>query len=126
MRQFGVLDRINLLTSQHIYYSCAVDASPLFYWQTWGPIDSLIKLEILEPVNKQAHIDQIDQISFAMACHESSISVQNVGRRYNYSVHLPEDKTGYPLVLHYHRNISPTGTLKVMGEQDSEFRISDR
>jgi SAM-dependent methyltransferase len=85
------------------------------YWALW----LLDNLEILERVNKQAHVDQI---SFAMACHELSISVENVGRKYNYPLHLPEDKIGYPLMLHYHRNISPTGTLEVAGEQDFEFQ----
>ena len=87
-------------------------------WQHWA-LWLLDNLEILERVNKQAHVDQI---SFAMACHELSIPVENIGRKYNHPLHLPEDKIGYPLILHYHRNISPTGTLEVAGEQDFEFQ----
>ena len=85
------------------------------YWANW----LLANLEILTEVNKQAHVDQI---SFALATHELSLTVEDVGREYNYPLHLPEYKTGYPAIIHYHRNISPTGTLKVEGEQDAEFK----
>ena len=85
------------------------------YWADW----LLENLEILTEVNKQAHVDQN---SFALATHELSLSVADVGREYNYPLHLPKDKTGYPAILHYHRNISPTGSLKVEGEQDAVFK----
>lgn len=84
------------------------------YWADW----LLDNLEILTQVNKQAHVDQI---SFALAVHELSLPVTDVGRMYNYPLHLPNDKTGYPAILHYHRNVSPTGILEVIGEQDAEF-----
>ena len=85
------------------------------YWADW----LIGNLEILTEVNKQAHIDQI---SFALATHELSLPVADVGREYNYPLHLIADKTSYPAILHYHRNISPTGTLKVERMQDAEFQ----
>ena len=85
------------------------------YWAGW----LLDNLEILIAVNKQAHVDQI---SFALATHELSCCVANVGREYNYPLHLPEDKTGYPAILHYHRQISPMGTLEVAAKQSEEFQ----
>ena len=85
------------------------------YWADW----LLDNLEILTQVNKQAHVDQI---SFALATHELSLPVADVGRIYNYPLHLPDTKTGYPAILHYHRHVSPTGMLKVEGEQDGEFQ----
>lgn len=78
----------------------------------------LDNLEILTQVNKQAHVDQI---SFALTTHELSLPVTDVGRMYNYPLHLQDPKTGYPAILHYHRNVSPTGMLEAMGEQDAEF-----
>lgn len=86
-------------------------------WQHWA-LWLIKNLEILERINKQAHVDQI---SFAMATHELALPVKNIGRKYNYPLHLAEDKTGYPLVLHYHRNVSPTGMLEATGAQDAEF-----
>ena len=82
-------------------------------WQHWANW-LLANLEILTEVNKQAHVDQI---SFALATHELSLTVRDVGREYNYPLHLPDCKTGYPAIIHYHRNIFPTGTLKVKGER---------
>lgn len=84
------------------------------YWADW----LLDNLEILTQVNKQAHVDQI---SFALATHELSLPVADVGRMYNYPLHLTDAKAGYPAILHYHRNISPTGLLEVVGERDAEF-----
>ena len=84
------------------------------YWADW----LLDNLEILTQVNKQAHVDQI---SFALAVHELYLPVTDVGRMYNYPLHLPDNKTGYPAILHYHRNVSPTGILEVVGQQDAEF-----
>ncbi|WP_319420080.1 class I SAM-dependent methyltransferase [Pleurocapsa sp. FMAR1] len=87
-------------------------------WQHWA-LWLLANLEILEKVNKQNHVDQI---SFALATHELSLVTQNIDRQYNYPIHLSNYKTGNPKVLHYHRNISPTGMLVVGGEQDVEFK----
>lgn len=85
------------------------------YWADW----LLANLEILTQVNKQAHVDQI---SFALATHELSLPVADIGRMYNYPLHLTDAKAGYPAIFHYHRNVSPTGMLEVIGEQDAEFQ----
>ncbi|MEL7409485.1 MAG: class I SAM-dependent methyltransferase, partial [Cyanobacteria bacterium J06558_2] len=87
------------------------------YWALW----LIENCSILKRINKQDHVDQI---SFAMASHELSLSVEQINRQFNYPLHLEEEKTGYPRVIHYHRNISPTGMLEVTGEQDSEFSLA--
>lgn len=86
-------------------------------WQHWA-LWLIENISILEQVNKQAHVDQI---SFAMASHELSFPVVNIERKYNYPLHFTDDKLGYPQILHYHRNLSPTGILEVVGKQDAEF-----
>ena len=85
------------------------------HWALW----LLDNLDLLIKVNKQAHVDQI---SFAMATHELSVKTKNVGRKYNYPIHLPQAKKGYPKLIHYHRNISPTGNLEVNGRMDRKFQ----
>ena len=87
-------------------------------WKQWA-LWLLDHSELLKKVGKENHVDQI---SFALATHNLAIPIQNVAKKYNYPVHLPIEKTGYPAVLHYHRNLSKVGLIEVEGECDPDFQ----
>jgi len=86
-------------------------------WKKWA-LWLLDNIHTLEKENKQNHVDQI---SFSLATFDLSIPVINVERKYNYPLHLPIEKFGNPIVLHYHRNISKLGLIYTEGECDKEF-----
>ena len=87
-------------------------------WKKWA-LWLLEHIELLQKVGKENHVDQI---SFALATHDLSIPIHNLTKKYNYPVHLPIAKTGYPVVLHYHRNLSKVGLIEVEGDCDSAFQ----
>lgn len=88
------------------------------YWKKWASW-------LLEHMDMLTGLEQecrIDQIAFALATHDLSIPIQHIDRKYNYPIHLPIDKTGYPAVLHYHGNLSKVGLVKVEGQCDADFQ----
>ena len=87
-------------------------------WEKWA-LWLLDNMAILVAAGKQNHVDQI---TFSLATHECSLPVNNISKKYNYPLHLPVMKSGYPTVLHYHRNLSKLGMVEVDAECDDEFK----
>lgn len=86
-------------------------------WKKWA-LWLLENITLLEREGKQNHVDQV---AFALACHELKLPVKNLDRVYNHPTHLPHLKNSYPHVLHYHRCVTKTGLLEKVGECNPDF-----
>lgn len=86
-------------------------------WKMWA-LWLLDNIQLLKQAGKSDHVDQI---AFSMAVHELGITLHILDKKYNYPAHLDIVKTGYPLIIHFHKNISKMGLLSFDNISDENF-----